>query len=70
MEKLALLAMCIEAVTGVIGGSMVLEQNHPYITLTVLATGAVATKITNYFGILPWNGVDNLSYPSLNLGKA
>ena len=49
MEKLALLAMCIEAVTGVIGGSMVLEQNHPYITLTVLATGAVATKITNYF---------------------
>ncbi len=48
MKKLALIAMCIEAATGIIGGSMVLEQNHPYITLAILATGAVATKITNY----------------------
>lgn len=48
MKKWALVAMCIEAATGIVGGSMVLEQNHPYITLAILATGAVATKIANY----------------------
>ena len=48
MKKWELVALCIEAATGIVGGSMVLEQNHPYITLTILATGAIATKIANY----------------------
>lgn len=48
MKKWELVALCIEAATGIIGGSMVLEQNHPYLTLVILATGAIATKIANY----------------------
>ena len=48
MKKWELVALCIEAATGIVGGSMVLEQNHPYITLAILATGAISTKIANY----------------------
>jgi uncharacterized membrane protein YhfC len=48
MNGLELVALCIKALTGIIGGSMVLEQNHPYITLAVLGIGAVSFEIVNY----------------------
>lgn len=44
-EKLNLAAKCIKAFTGVVGGSLVLEAEHPYITLLVLAIGAVSVEI-------------------------
>lgn len=48
MNGLELAALCIKALTGIVGGSLVLEQNHPYITLGVLGVGAVAFEIVNY----------------------
>lgn len=48
IEKLKLTGLCIEAVTGVIGGSLILSQAYPYVTLSVLAIGAVATKIVSF----------------------
>ncbi len=48
LEKLKLIGLSIEAATGIIGGSLILVENHPYLTLTILALGAVATKITNF----------------------
>lgn len=47
-EKLELLALCIEGATGVIGASLILTEKHPYISITVLAAGAVATKCINF----------------------
>jgi len=47
-DKFKLTGLCIKAATGVIGGSLVLEQKHPYLTLVVLALGAIANEITNF----------------------
>ena len=47
-SKYELVAMLIKAATGVIGGSLVLENQHPYITLAVLAIGAMANELINY----------------------
>jgi hypothetical protein len=47
-----LLALIVKAVTGTIGASLVLEQNHPYLALTVLALGAVANEVINFY---KWN---------------
>lgn len=48
VEKLKLIGLCIEAVSGVVGGSLILVEGHPYITLIVLGLGAVATKIVSF----------------------
>lgn len=48
IEKLELAATCVEGATGVIGVSIILTEKHPYITIAVLAVGAVATKILNF----------------------
>jgi hypothetical protein len=47
-DKFKLTGLCIKSATGVIGGSLVLEQKHPYLTLAVLALGAIANEITNF----------------------
>jgi hypothetical protein len=47
-NRLKLLALCIEGATGVVGGALILEQNHPYLTLFILALGAVANKIIKF----------------------
>jgi hypothetical protein len=47
-DKFKLTGLCIKSATGVIGGSLVLEQKHPYWTLAVLALGAIANEITNF----------------------
>ena len=44
LDKYKLIATLIKTVTGVIGGSLILEQNHPYITLSILAVGAAANE--------------------------
>lgn len=48
-DKWAFTAYAVKAVTGVAGASLVLEQNHPYITLLVLAVGAVANEAIMFF---------------------
>lgn len=47
-----LIALCIKAATGIVGASLVLEQSHPYIALAVLATGAIANEVINFYH---WN---------------
>lgn len=47
-KKIKLIALCIKAVTGVMGASMILTEQRPYITLTILCIGAVANEITNF----------------------
>ncbi len=47
-DKYKLIGLCIKAATGIIGGSLVLQNTHPYISITVLALGAVSNEIVNY----------------------
>jgi hypothetical protein len=47
-----LIALCVKGATGVIGGSLVLENAHPYLTLSVLAIGAIVNEIINFYH---WN---------------
>lgn len=47
-DKFKLIGLCIKAVTGVIGGSMVLAEGHPYLTLAVLAIGALANELVSF----------------------
>lgn len=44
LDKYELLALIIKGVTGVIGGSLVLNEGHPYITLGILAIGAASNE--------------------------
>lgn len=47
-NKLKLAGMIVKGVTGVLGGSLVLSNEHPYIALTVLAIGAAANEYILY----------------------
>lgn len=44
LDKFKLAALIVKAITGVAGGSLVLTEGHPYITLTVLGLGAGANE--------------------------
>lgn len=44
-DKWELAALCIKGLTGVLGGSMILENNHPYLTLAICGVGAVANEV-------------------------
>ena len=48
LEKLKLAGLCIQAVTGVIGGSLILSEGYPYTTLAVLAIGALANQVVSF----------------------
>lgn len=47
-KKIKLLALCIKAVTGVLGASMILTEQRPYLTLGILCTGAIANEVLNF----------------------
>jgi divalent metal cation (Fe/Co/Zn/Cd) transporter len=47
-DKYKLFGLIIKAITGVIGGSLVLTENHPYITLIVLSIGAGANEYISF----------------------
>lgn len=47
-NKIKLIALCIKAVTGVLGTSLILNQNHPYLALAILALGALANEVLNF----------------------
>ena len=50
-NKWAFIAFAVKTVTGVVGGSLVLSNEHPYIALTVLAIGAVANEAIEFFDL-------------------
>lgn len=47
-EKIELISLIVKTITGILGGSLVLESNHPYLTLFVLALGATANEVLEY----------------------
>jgi hypothetical protein len=50
-NKWAFIAFAVKAITGILGGSLVLTNEHPYLSLTVLAIGAVANEAINFFDL-------------------
>lgn len=47
-EKFKLIGLCIKGATGIIGGSLIIAEGHPYLSLTVLAIGAVANEFVTF----------------------
>ncbi len=47
-DKFKLTGLVIKSVTGVIGGSLILTESHPYLALTVLAIGAASNEVVSY----------------------
>lgn len=45
LEKLKLIGLCIKAFTAIVGGSLVLTEGRPYLSLATLALGAVANEV-------------------------
>ncbi len=45
LKRLKLIGLCIKAFTAIVGGSMILTKAHPYVSLSILALGAVANEI-------------------------
>lgn len=48
LEKLKYVGLLIEAATGVFGAALILTENHPYITLIILALGAMSSKSVEF----------------------
>lgn len=47
-KKIKLAALCIKTVTGILGASSILTEQHPYVSLTILCIGALANEILNF----------------------
>ena len=61
IDKLKLAGLSIQAVTGVVGASLILTENHPYFTLVVLAIGALSNQIVSFIkGKENENTIENL----------
>lgn len=50
--NIKVILLCVEAITGVIGSALILNQDHPYFALGTLAVGAAVSKIINFY---KWN---------------
>ena len=50
-RKWAFIAIAVKAFTGIIGGSLVLTNEHPYLSLAVLGIGAIANEAINFFDL-------------------
>lgn len=48
LDKLKLLGLCIKAATAIAGGSLILSEGHPYITIAILAAGAVGNEVVSF----------------------
>lgn len=48
VEKLKLIGLCIKSATGIIGGSLILIEGHPYASICILALGAVASEVVSF----------------------
>jgi len=47
-DKLKLIGLCIKGATGIIGGSLILTETHPYLSLSILALGAISNEVVNF----------------------
>ena len=47
-DKFMLIGYSIKSATGLAGVARILEQNHPYLTIAILASGAVASEAVTY----------------------
>ncbi len=48
IDRIKLIGISIKAVTGVLGVSVILTEGHPYLTIGILAAGALADQIVIY----------------------
>tara|TARA_R110000772_G_scaffold71032_1_gene156016 strand:+ start:83 stop:259 length:177 start_codon:yes stop_codon:yes gene_type:complete len=48
-KKWAFIAFSVKAVTGLLGGSLVLTNEHPYLALAVLGIGAIVNEAIDFF---------------------
>jgi hypothetical protein len=48
LELLKLVGICIKSATAIIGGSLILVEGHPYLSVIILSIGAVANEIVSY----------------------
>jgi hypothetical protein len=47
-DKLKLVGLIIKAISGVVGGSLILSEAKPYLTLAILALGAAANEVVSF----------------------
>ena len=45
LDKIKLFSRCVQGATGVVGGSLILTESHPYLALASLAIGAIFNEI-------------------------
>ena len=48
LDKFMIVGYSIKAATGVAGSAVILEQEHPYLAIGILALGAISSEVTNY----------------------
>jgi hypothetical protein len=48
MDKIKLVALMVKGVTGILGASLVLSEDHPYWALFVLSLGAIVNEYLIY----------------------
>ena len=47
-EKFKLIGLCIKGATGIVGGSLILTESHPYWALGILSLGAIANEVVSF----------------------
>jgi hypothetical protein len=48
IEKLKLIGLIIKSITAIVGGSLILAEGHPYISISILALGGAANEIVSF----------------------
>ncbi len=48
VEKLKLIGLCIKSSTAIAGGSLILSEGHPYLTLSILCIGGAANEVVSF----------------------
>ncbi len=48
IEKLKLIGICIKSATAIVGGSLILTERHPYLSVGILALGGVSNEIVSF----------------------
>ena len=48
LELLKLIGICIKSATAIIGGSLILVEGHPYLSIAILALGGVANEVVSF----------------------
>lgn len=48
IEKLKLIGLCVKSVTAIAGGSLILVEGHPYLSVAILALGGVANEVVSF----------------------